>query len=64
MSYRHLVEAVISAEAKAKEVAAMKAKAQEELRRAEDFEKAVSANLRDASRKLADFEDRVASLEP
>lgn len=64
MSYRNLVEAVISAENKAQEVAAVKAKAQEDLRRAEDYEKAVSANLQDACRKLADFEQRVVSLEP
>lgn len=60
MSYRHLVEAVISAETKAKEVAAMKAKAQDDLRYAEEAERVVSANLKEAQSRLASLEAKIS----
>lgn len=61
MSYRHLVEAVISAEKKAKEVAAMKAKAQDDLRYAEEAEQVVNANLKEAQDRLASVEAKISS---
>ncbi len=64
MSYRHLVEAVISAEAKAKEVAAMKAEALARLKQVNEYEDSVAEQLNEATSKLRSFEARVASLDP